>query len=342
MRYNDRDMKIAFFELEGWEEKVITDRFPHDDLFFIKDKLDEFHIPPKADFDVISVFIDSRVTERVLTELPALKLITTRSTGYDHIDVAAASKRGIPVAYVPGYGDNTVAEFAFGLILSLTRKIYLAVDQIKETGSFSLAGLRGMDIKGKILGVVGTGRIGKEVVKIGMGFGMKVVAFDMRPDAAFAEQSGCLYLPLPELLACSDVVTVHCPLTDSTKHLLHARNIPTMKKGAFLVNTARGPIVETAAVVKALTDGSLGGFAADVLEEEAEVKDEMSFMSGSHRPEELVTMLQNHLLMRMPNVLITPHIAFDSHEALRRILDTTLASIAGFEDKKPINLVPSA
>ncbi|MEK7512820.1 MAG: NAD(P)-dependent oxidoreductase [Patescibacteria group bacterium] len=333
-------MKLAFFELEGWEEKTLRDRFPHEELLLIKDRLDEFHLPPQTDAEVISGFVDSRVTEKVLSNFPALRCITTRSTGYDHIDVAECKKRGIVVCFVPGYGNNTVAEFAFGLILNLTRKIYHAIDQIKETGSFSLQGFRGIDLKGKVLGVVGTGRIGKESVRIGRGFGMKVVAFDPRPDAPFAAETGMTYLSLHELLACSDVITIHCPLTPETTHLLNRDNIKTVKRGAYLVNTARGPIVETAALIDALDQGILAGVAVDVLEEEGEIKDEMKFLSQARRPEELVLMLQNHMLMRMPNVLITPHIAFNSREALMRILETTMESINGFLAGKPAHVVP--
>lgn len=333
-------MKIAFFELEGWEEKPIRNRFPHDDLVFSKNKLDEFHHAEASDADVISVFVDSRVTERVMLDFPKLKLITTRSTGYDHIDVVAANMRGIAVAYVPGYGDNTVAEFAFGLILNLTRKLYHAIDQIKETGSFSLQGLRGSDLKGKVIGVVGTGRIGKEVIRIANGFGMKVVAYDPFPNTAFASQYPMTYLSLDELLAVSDVITIHCPLTDATRHLINMKNIGLVKRGAYLVNTARGPIVETGALIQALRGGQLAGVGIDVLEEEGEIKDEMKFLSGAHKPEELVTMLQNHVLMRMPNVLMTPHIAFNSHEALRRILETTFENIESFMNHTPKNLVP--
>jgi D-lactate dehydrogenase len=333
-------MKIAFFEVEGWEERMVRDRFPHDSLVFSKEKLDEFHAPKRSDADIISVFTDSRVTERVLTEFHSLKFVTTRSTGYDHIDVGACRKRGIGVAYVPGYGDNTVAEFAFGLILNLTRKIYAAVDQMKETGSFSIDGLRGIDLKGKVLGVVGTGRIGKEAVKIGTGFGMKVVAYDAKPDAAFAAATGCTYLTLEELLACADVVTIHCPLCPTTRHLLNADNMQRMKRGAYLVNTARGPIVETNALVAALRSGTLAGAAIDVIEEEGETKDEMLFLSAARKPEELMVLIRNHELMRMPNVLMTPHIAFNSQEALQRILATTLDNIASFADGKPKNLIP--
>jgi D-lactate dehydrogenase len=343
-------MKIAFFELEGWEEPAIKAQFADHELFLSGEKLNELTLPllhqdsggqaPRTDFDVISAFVDSPITEKLIAAFPNLKLVATRSTGYDHIDLAACAARNVSVASVPGYGDNTVAEFAFSLILNLTRKTYQGIDQIKETGSFALAGLRGTDIKGKTIGVIGTGRIGREVIQIAKGFGMQVIAFDPYPDAAFAAMMQFEYKPLEDLLAGADVITIHCPLIDTTRHLINEKNIGLIKKGAYLVNTARGGIVSTDALVTALRSGILGGAALDVLEEEGESKDELAFLGKGHpREEELKTLLENHVLMKMPNVLITPHMAFDSQEALGRILDITLSNIKGFVDGKPQNIV---
>lgn len=333
-------MKIAFFELEDWEESIIREHFPQDELFLSKDKLTSQTLSSERDFEVISVFVDSEPGREVLDNFPKLKYLATRSTGYDHIDLDYARERGIAVAYVPGYGDNTVAEFAFGLILSLSRKIYQAIDQIKEIESFSLKGLRGRDLKGKTIGIIGTGRIGKEMIKIASGFSMRVIAYDLYPDEEFAAKSGCQYLSLEELLGQSDIISIHAPLTESTKHLINQHNISLIKHGALLVNTARGAIVETNALVAALKDGILAGAGLDVLEEEGETKDELNFLSRTRpKEEEMLTMLQNHILMKMPNVLVTPHNAFNSQEALERILQTTIENIKSFRDGKPINLV---
>jgi len=333
-------MKIAFFELEGWEESVIKEKFAGHDLFLSSVKLDELSLPEQRDFDIISVFVGSQVTPKVLGEFPNLRLVATRSTGYDHVDVAACAARGVTVAYVPGYGDNTVAEFAFSLVLNLTRKTYQGINRIKETGSFSLEGLRGTDLKGKTIGVVGTGRIGKEVIKIANGFGMRVVAFDPHPDAAFATAMQFEYLPLDNLLGAADIITLHCPLIAETMHLINQGNIGRIKRGSYLVNTARGGIVETAALVTALEQGILAGVAMDVIEEEGETKDELTFLTKKHpKEDELMTVLKNHVLMKMPNVLITPHMAFDSQEALGCILGTTTLNIQGFIDGKPVNVV---
>lgn len=333
-------MRIGFFELEGWEESAIRGAFPGEDIFMSHESITAERMPDERDFDVISVFVNSVISPDVLAAFPNLKCVATRSTGYDHIDLTECARRGITVLYVPGYGDNTVAEFAFGLILNLTRKMYQCIDQIKETGSFSLTGLRGIDIKGKTLGVVGTGRIGKEAVKIAKGFGMNVVAYDMRPDEQFAKDMGISYVTLDDLLAKSDVITIHCPYTKETHHLINAGNVGKIKRGAYLVNTARGAIVETAAVVPALEGGALAGYGADVLEEEGETKDEMHLLTHGHpKEEELKTMLQNHMLMKMPNVLLTPHNAFNSTEALGRILRISIENVQAFRSGAPINVV---
>lgn len=333
--------KIAFFEVEGWEEKKIREEFPEADLFFTKEKLQEFDTSKAKDFDVISVFVNSEITEEVLSKFPSVKCIATRSTGFDHIDVAYCKKKGIRVAFVPGYGNNTVAEFAFGLLLNLTRRMYQAVDRIKESGTFSYEGLRGVDLKGKTMGIIGTGRIGKEAIHIAKGFGMDVVAFDPHPDDASARDIGFRYESLENVLRVSDFVSIHAPYNESTHHLIHSGNIMHMKRGSYIVNTARGGIIETAALIRGLEEGILAGVGLDVLEEEGDVKDEMKFFSekknnsiwnsmNAKTPKELETIIQNHMLMRMPNVLITPHNAFNTQEALQRILETTIHNIQAF------------
>ena len=323
-------MRIAFFEPEGWEEPIVRSRFAGYEITVSTGTFDVCADPIALAADIAVVFVDSRVTGSALARFPNLKLVATRSTGYDHIDLAACRARGVRVAYVPGYGDNTVAEFAFGLILSLTRNVYRAIDQVKEARSFSLEGLRGTDLKGKTLGIIGAGRIGREAIRIGKGFGMRVIAFDVRPDPAKAVEFGFEYRELSELLAESDVISIHAPLTPETRHLLNAGNLMSAKRGAYLVNTARGGIVETEGLIAALRAGILAGAALDVLEEEGEMKDEMKFLSANPRVDDLKTVLANHALMAMPNVLVTPHTAFNSKEALGRILETTLANIESF------------
>ncbi len=317
-------MRIGFFELEGWEEKFIREAFAGHDLYLSKEKIDEKTLPEQKNFEVISVFIRSHITTKVLKALPRLKLVTTRSTGYDHLDIEACRSRGVAAAFVPGYGDNTVAEFAFGLILALSRKICEARARVKNEGKFTTDGLVGFDLAGRTLGVIGTGRIGKHAVRIGKGFGMNVVAYDVYHDDAFAKEMGFPYVELEELLAQSDIATIHCPYLPTTHHLINKSNIGFMKRGAYLINTARGAILETGALISALKSGQLRGAGIDVLEDE----DKMKIGNMSPASE----------LLAMPNVIITPHNAFNSEEALKRILDITIDNIKSFVAGKPVNL----
>jgi len=334
-------MKIGFFGRTDYEEKIIKDRLKGHEIYFSSEPITEDNLPKENDFDILSVFVNSTMSKKEIAHFPNLKLINTGSTGFDHIDAAVAKKSGVLVSSVPGYGENTVAEFTVGLILSLARKIYPAIDRIKETGTFSHEGLRGVELKGKVLGIVGTGRIGKQVAEIAEGLEMKIIASDPYPDKKFAKKVGLKYVDLDTLLGESDFITLHVPYNESTHHLINKSNIDKIKKGAYLVNTARGAVVETEALVKALENGTLAGAGLDVLEEEGEVQDELNFLANPHPNEEaLKNVLYNHTLMKMPNVLITPHNAFNSEEALKEILETTLENIEGFTNGKPVNLIP--
>jgi len=323
--------KIAFFELEGWEEPVLKKEFPSDELYLSDKKLNEYDGSGGYDFEIVSIFVNSTVDKETLARFPKLRSLATRSTGYDHIDLTACKERNVTVTFVPGYGDNTVAEFAFGLILNLTRKIYAAIDQIKQTGNFSFTGFRGVDVKGKTMGVIGTGRIGKEMIKIATGFGMQVIAYDPYPSEDYANEMGYCYVTLEELLKTADVISIHVPYLPSTHHLINVQNVEMIKRGAYLVNTARGAIVETDALVKGLESGIFAGVGLDVLEEEGEIKDEMKFLKeGNLEGGKMKTIIEDQMLMRMPNVLMTPHNAFNTQEALERILQTTIGNIKGF------------
>ncbi|MBI2515168.1 hydroxyacid dehydrogenase [Candidatus Wolfebacteria bacterium] len=329
-------MKIAFFEIEPWESEYVEYKLglPVSDLRFTPGKLNVNNLPPHRDAEIISVFVGSKVDVDVIHAFPNLKLITTRSTGFDHIDRQIAGAKEIKLGYVPGYGDNTVAEFAFGLILTLSRKIYDGIDRLRETGRFNYDGLRGFDLKGKTLGVIGAGRIGMHAIKIAKGFGMDVLAYDAFPNEKIAQELGFNYVSLEELLSRSDVITIHVPYLPSTRHLINSENIKKIKKGAILVNTSRGAVAETEALVKALKDGILAGVGLDVLEEEGVIQDEAGFVLYGH-PEEhnLRTALANHVLIDTPNVVITPHNAFNTKEAIQRILDTDIENIKSFAEK---------
>lgn len=336
--------KILFCGLEPWEKDYINTKTKLSELglevAYQEKDLDGDNLPSDASAEIISVFVNAHITREVIEKFPNLKFIVTRSTGFDHVDLAACAEKGIVVTNVPSYGEDTVAEYSFALMLSLSRKIFAGVDQIKETGSFSTAGLRGFDLQGKTLGVVGTGKIGKNAIRIAKGFGMKVVAFDPFPNPDYAREAGFEYKTLDEVLAASDVITLHVPYMPETHHLINKNNISQIKKGALLINTSRGPVVETEALVGALKSGQLAGAGLDVLEEEGVLKDEMSFLYSTDKSEHNIkTIIANHVLIDLPNVLITPHNAFNTWEALQRILNTTVENIAGFVGGQVVNEV---
>ncbi|MCM8794237.1 MAG: hydroxyacid dehydrogenase [Candidatus Omnitrophica bacterium] len=331
---------VGFFEVEPWEKTVIR----HSALksaaraAFFREPLHVLSPKEIARFEAVSVFIYSKVDAQAIRRMPKLKLIATRSTGYDHIDLKAAARRKIAVANVPFYGENTVAEHTFALILSLSRGVHKAY--MKTTrGDFSLEGLQGFDLKGKTLGVIGAGHIGLHVIKMAKGFGMEVVAYDTRRQPFLAEVLDFKYIPLEDLLKISDIVTLHTPYLPSTHHLINRRTIRMMKKGALLINTARGGLVDTDALVWALDEGLIGGAALDVLEGEDLIKEERQLLSSDFSKERLVTALKNHILLHRENVVITPHTAFYSKEALQRIVETTISNILHFFKETPANLV---
>ncbi len=270
--------KIAFFELEKWEEDYIKANLKNVQLKFFKNDLNERNVKKIKNFDAIAIFIYSQITKRILDQLPNLKLITTMSTGYDHIDLEECKKRGITVCNVPTYGENTVAEHTFALILTLSRKIIESVNRTRR-GDFSLKGLRGFDLKGKTIGIVGCGNIGRHVARIAKGFKMKILVYDVCKDMKFAKQIGFKYVDLNILLKKSDIITLHVPLLPATKHMINKDNIKLIKKGAILINTARGGVVDTTALIKALDKGILSAAALDVLEEEELIKEEKQLLS---------------------------------------------------------------
>ncbi len=333
-------MKVSFFEIRDCsEEPYIRQHLTGFELAFSQDVISVENMP-SSDTDILSVFIGSKVDKRVLDQCPRLRLIATRSTGFDHIDLKLCCERAITVVNVPRYGENTVAEFTFALLLALARKLYPSVKRVREEHRFCCDGLQGFDLKGKTLGIVGTGNIGAHVAKIAVGFGMKTIAFDLYQQEKLVRDYGVKYVALAELLRESDVITLHIPYIPSTHHLINRENLKTVKKGAVLINTSRGGVVETEALVWALKEGLLGGAGLDVLEEEGCVISEIDTLLKRHPNEEqLRTLLIDHALMHMPNVLVTPHNAFNSTEALERILGTTLDNIKCFLDGNPKNRV---
>ena len=335
-------MKVSFYELEDWElETLGKTRFEGHTLELSAEPMSARGLARDGDADVVSTFIHSTLDRPTLERLPKLKFIATRSTGFDHIDLAFCRERGIPVANVPSYGENTVAEHTFALILALSRNIHKAfVHTLARDIPFQA--LRGFDLAGRTLGVVGAGRIGLHAIKIAKGFGMQVVAYDLRRESLLAEVLNFRYVSLDELLAASDIISLHCPYTPRTHHLLNLENIRKVKRGALLVNTARGGLVDPAALTQALDEGILAGAALDVLEGEELLKDERQILEQPLAQDKLRMLLLNHSLLNRDNVVITPHIAFNSREAVERILSTTVENIRAFLAGSPQNVVSSS
>lgn len=336
-------MKIGVWQIGGWEAEYLKEKLAGQEVEIFSGKLAREELPERRDFEAVCVFVGSAVSKEVIDAFSSLKLITTRSTGYDHIDLAAAGRRGIQVGYVPTYGENTVAEHAFGLLLTLAHRIYEGYDRLREKGQYSFEGLEGFDLKGRVMGVVGTGHIGAHSIRIAKGFEMKVIAYDAHPKAEMASEMGFEYKgSLEELLAEADVVSLHVPYLPETHHLINKDNIYKMKKGAVLINTSRGAVVETDALVKALQEGHLGGAGLDVLEEEGVMADEMGYLLSGDEKTDLKVVIENHILIDMPNVIVTPHSAFNTREAKERILNTTAENIISFaETGKTKNAVES-
>jgi len=331
-------MRIAFFEIHEWEVPFLRERLAGHEVSFHPDKLHEAGLARFQDVEIVSVFIYSRVDARVVESLPRLRFVATRSTGVDHVDCATCRGRGIEVANVPSYGEYTVAEHTFALILSLSRHLHKSYVRVTK-GNFSREGLTGFDLKGKTLGVIGAGRIGLHVIKIARGFGMEVLATDTRQDAFVAELMGFRYVPVEDLLANSDIITLHMPDTPATHHFLNAERIGLIRKGALLINTARGGLVDTEALLKALESGQLAGAGLDVLEGEQYISEEQEMLRAGQPLEVLQQIVRDQILLRRENVAFTPHNAFNSREALLRILETTAENIRGFAEGAPRNLV---
>lgn len=337
-------MKVHFFGVTREDKEHLLQKIEEAALdceyHFFENPLDKNIPSEQQNADAVVVFVNSVIDRDVLALFPNLSFIATRSTGFDHIDLEAAQEKGVVVSNVPSYGENTVAEYTFALILALSRKVYQSYDQVQETGSFSLEGLCGFDLMGKTIGVIGAGRIGRNVIRIAKGFDMSVLVFDECPDDAFKEKYEVTCLPLPEVLGASDIVTLHVPYNDSTHHLMNKETLHMMKPGSFLINTSRGGVVDTEALVEVLRDNHLGGAALDVLEEEGAIKDELHFIVDKHPNEDVLrNLLANHVLIDHPNVIVTPHNAFNTKEALTRILDMSVDNIKAFIEGNPINVV---
>jgi D-lactate dehydrogenase len=323
-------MRIAMFSAKSYERALLDERnagHGHD-LVYFETPLGSGTASLAAGFPAVSVFVNDSVDADVLNRLAAggTKLVATRSTGFNHIDLGAARDLGIAVVRVTHYSPNSVAEFAVGLLLALNRKIHRAYNRTRE-GNFELGGLMGFDLIGRTVAVIGTGKIGIIFARIMAGFGCTVIGFDVHRAPEF-ERIGGRYVDA-EGIEEADVISLHCPLTPETHHIVSARTLSRVKKGALLINTSRGGLVDTEAAIDALKSGQLGGMAIDVYEQEANLF--FRDLSSTVIPDDVI-----QRLISFPNVIVTGHQAFFTREALGTILETTLASVSDFAAGRPL------
>lgn len=334
-------MKIAFFELEDWQKDKVNESLKDHEVTFLDEPLSDKNIEKVKDAEAVAIFIYSKASKDILEKMPQLKLVTTMSTGFDHVDIKYCKEKGIVACNVPIYGENTVAEHTFSLILALSRKLYPSIKRTHENHLFETdKSLRGFDLKGKTIGIIGCGSIGEHVARIAAGYEMNVCVFDMNKNEELAQKIGFHYAELDELLSKSEIITLHVPYNKHTHHLISEEAIKKMKDGVYIVNTARGGVIDTHALVKALESGKVAGAGLDVMEGECDIKEEMELLTNEFKAScDLKTILEGHMLMKMDNVIVTPHNAFNSWEALLRILDTTLENIGKFIEGDPQNKV---
>lgn len=324
-------MRVAVFSTKAYDRRFLDAAncpangapAPHQFTYLLP-RLDPATVKLAEGHEAVCVFVNDLLNAGVLEELAAsgVRLVVLRCAGFNNVDLAAAARLGITVARVPAYSPHAVAEHTVGLMLALNRRIHRAYNRVRE-GNFELDGLLGFDMHGRTVGVVGTGQIGSVAARILLGFGCRVLAHDVQAVPALVE-AGVEYLPLEQLLSSCDIVTLHCPLTPDTHHLMDARRLALLKPGAMLVNTSRGGLLDTRAVIEALKSGHIGHLALDVYEEEA------SLFFQDRSKDVLVDDVFARLLT-FPNVLITAHQAFFTHQALSRIAETTVANLSGFE-----------
>lgn len=299
--------KIVFLQVDSEDQAVVHEHFPDADVFEgVPDDL----ISACKDAEIISTFIGIHWDSNTLSQLPNLTLLSTRSVGFNHIDLEYCSEHGITVCNVPDYGSHVIAEHVFALLLSTLRHIHEA-DVKVESGEFDYHGLRGVSLRGKTIGIVGTGKIGRKAAQIAHGFGMRILAVDKCRTVELEDLLGVQYVELSEMLRESDIITLHVPALPETTHMINAEAFGQMKDGVCLVNTARGELIDSAALLQALNSGKVRHALLDVLEHE-------------HNFEE------NKELITHPSVVTTPHIAFYAEESMRNMYEDAFESIAQF------------
>ena len=315
---------IAFFGSKPYDEASFNEKNKeyNFELRYYKGHLNKHNVILTQGVDAVCIFVNDTADAEVLRMMAdnGVKLLALRCAGYNNVDLKAAAECGITVVRVPAYSPYAVAEYTVALMLSLNRKIPRATWRTRD-GNFSLHGLLGFDMYGKTVGIIGTGKIAKKLIMILRGFGMNVLAYDLYPDYNFAREHQVVYTTLDELYHSSDIISLHCPLTEQTKYLINDYSISKMKDGAILVNAARGQLVDTEAVIEAIESGKLGGFAADTLDGEADLfgKD----FEGGKAPNAIF----QKLIDLYPKVLLSPHLGSFTDEAVKNMVETTYENL---------------
>lgn len=319
-------MRVAVFSTKSYDRSYLEEanrNYKHELVFFDPHLTAETCIMAEG-FPCVCVFVNDNLNSETLDRLAkqGVRLIALRCAGFNNVDLKSSDSLGLTVVRVPAYSPNAVAEHTVALILALNRKIYRAYNRVRE-GNFSIEGLMGFNLQGKTIGIIGTGKIGTVVAKIMKGFGCNIIAYDPYPSSE-CKALGVRYIPLSELFNESDIITLHCPLTPETYHLINEQALRQMKNGVILINTSRGGVIDTLAVIQELKSGKIAYLGLDVYEEEGD----LFFQDLSDR---IITDDVFARLLTFPNVIITGHQAFFTHEAMENIAETTLSNIKDFE-----------
>ena len=326
------ETKIAFFDSKSYDKNTFekVNRNFGFDIHYYKERLSMNTVSLTQGVDAVCIFVNAECDARVIERMAqnGVKLIALRCAGFNNVDIQAARQHGIKVVRVPAYSPHAVAEYAVTLMMALNRKVYRSVYRTRE-GNFKLNGLLGFDMYGKTAGLIGMGRIAKELIKILRGFGMNVVAYDLYPDEAFAKEYQVKIVTLDELYEQSDIISLHCPLTDETKFIINNESITKMKYGVMIINTGRGKLIKTEDLIDGLRSHQIGSAGLDVYEEEANYFYE-------DRSDKMIDDDKLALLLMMPNVIVTSHQAFFTQEATHNIAVTTLQNILDFVEDKPL------
>lgn len=326
-------MKVAFFSTQPYDKEYFEHSNTQHDITFYEVQLNEQTVNLAKGCNAVCAFVNDQLNAAVIKLLATMgvKIIAQRCAGFNNVDLAAAAENTVAIVRVPAYSPHAVAEHALALIMTLNRKTHKAYNRVRE-GNFSLDRLTGFDLFGKTIGIIGTGKIGQCFADIMLGLGCKILAFDIIANKEI-EGAGVQYLPLMDLLEQSDIVSLHCPLTEQTKHLINKNTLSVMKNGAMLINTSRGALIDTKAAIDALKKGKLGYLGIDVYEQE----EKLFFHDLSEN------IIEDDVIMRLlsfSNVLITAHQGFLTHEALTQIAEVTLQNLSDFEaGKKLMNKV---